>query len=113
MKTRVARAPVVLTPVLPMPLNLGRLTRSRCISYLTLEHRSAIPAELHEGLGDWLAGCDICQEVCPHNQPTAARASTSMLKPSSQVVKDSICLRSWAGQKRIAEPLSKVPPSNA
>ncbi len=42
---------------------------SRCISYLTLETRGAVPAEFHAPLGDMLAGCDICQEVCPHNSP--------------------------------------------
>ena len=39
----------------------------RCLSYLTLEHRSLIDPGLHEAMGDWLAGCDVCQEVCPHN----------------------------------------------
>jgi epoxyqueuosine reductase len=39
----------------------------RCISYLTLEHRSEIEVGLHEKMGDWVAGCDMCQEVCPHN----------------------------------------------
>ncbi len=41
---------------------------TRCISYLTLEHRSEIDPELQPLIGDWIAGCDVCQEVCPHNR---------------------------------------------
>ena len=54
---------------------------TRCISYLTIEHRSAIDQRYHEPMGDWIFGCDICQEVCPHNQPTQ-RSRSAPVQPA-------------------------------
>jgi len=62
---------------------------TRCISYLTIEHRSEIDPQFHEPIGDWMFGCDICQEVCPHNQPTE-RTMEAATNPAYQPRRDSL-----------------------
>lgn len=57
---------------------------SKCISYLTIEHREDVPEALRPLMRDWVYGCDICQQVCPHNQrvPTTHEADYAVRPPA-------------------------------
>ena len=56
------------------------LDATQCISYLNIELRGAVPHDLRHGIGEWLFGCDICQEVCPWNRQ-APQSSETGLRP--------------------------------
>ncbi|MEM7783764.1 MAG: tRNA epoxyqueuosine(34) reductase QueG, partial [Planctomycetota bacterium] len=56
------------------------LNATKCISYLTIEHRSPVPKSLRTKMDNWVLGCDVCQDVCPWNQ-RSPRSSDPVFSP--------------------------------
>ncbi|MFQ6608469.1 MAG: tRNA epoxyqueuosine(34) reductase QueG [Fidelibacterota bacterium] len=62
------------------------LDSSRCISYLTIEHRGDLPGEFMGQLDEWIYGCDVCQEVCPWNIKFSQKSQEPAFAPKSEIV---------------------------
>ena len=106
-----------LEPDLPAPDRCGTCTRcidacptdaliapyqldsNRCISYLTIEKRGAIPEEIRGGMGRHVFGCDICQDVCPWNRK-APVTNAPEFEPRPELVNPAL---DWLGQMSAEE----------
>lgn len=79
-----------------------RVDASRCISYLTIEHRSPIADRLMDRMGSWLFGCDVCQEVCPHNSARPEAPGASPLHASFRSGFELLKVLGWTRHQRSA-----------
>jgi epoxyqueuosine reductase len=107
----------------------GVVDSDRCISYLTIELKGPIPREMRPLIGDWVFGCDICQEVCPVNRkavpgehpefaPEAGIGPSPLLTELLDITEDEYRVRfksspvkraKWAGLRRnVAVALGNV-----
>ncbi len=58
----------------------------KCLPYWNIEHRGPIPAEFHAPMGDWLLGCDICQEVCPWTSHSLKKGRAEIGEPPVEYI---------------------------
>jgi epoxyqueuosine reductase len=64
--------------------DLRAVDSRKCLAYLNIEHRGEIASEFHKPMGEWLLGCDICQEVCPWNNHALKHGRKDLGPPATE-----------------------------
>lgn len=78
------------------------LDARRCISYLTIENKGAIPLEFREPIGNRVFGCDDCQAICPWNKYAQFTAETDFLPRHGLAHSDLVTLFNWTEKEYLA-----------
>ncbi len=83
---------------------------NRCISYLTIENKGPVPAELRQQVGEWIFGCDICQTVCPWNSrpPSSPAAELSSSPPQIRLIDELSLTAQEFNRKFRGTPLTRA-----
>ncbi len=82
------------TDAFPAPYEMDA---SRCISYLSIEHRGDIPESLAPRMKDWVFGCDVCQQVCPYNREPPVSRTFAIRQPGPYPPLDEII--NWSDEE--------------
>lgn len=84
----------------------------RCISYLTIELREAIPLDLRPKLGNWIFGCDVCQIVCPWNRFGSAEGDSAFF-PQARNPRPNLGRELALGSQQFSEQFRNSPVKRA
>jgi epoxyqueuosine reductase len=86
------------------------LDASKCIAYFTIESKGPITTQYREGVGDWVFGCDVCQDVCPWNKfETPARVMPAAQIPLTIALEELVRPASSGLRQRLKDlPLARA-----
>ncbi len=84
------------------------LDARRCISYLTIEWRGPIPREMRPLMGNWIFGCDVCQEICPWNRRTPPTDEVAFHPDPDRVAPPLVEVLQW-GEEAFRARFRKTP----
>ncbi len=87
----------------------GVLDARRCISYVTIEYRGSLDAAQRALPGEWLFGCDVCQDVCPWNERFATPTADAALAPRAELAQPDLALLDTDDEGAFAERFGDTP----
>ncbi len=91
----------------------GLLDARRCISFVTIEHRGPFRPEQRDLPGEWIYGCDVCQDVCPWNERFAAPTADTAFTPRLELARPDLELLGSGDEDEFARHFGDTPLARA